>query len=136
MRTVLLSLACWMLAANSLVSLAYGDDKVINTPVIASRLTGDWERKAEDPDGFKPLLTLDHRLSGSWQKSKPTLPMTIAWFVEGGELRILSYYEPNGAFNYRVRTVMIPYELVDDQLTLTIDGQPQVYLRVKRPTPR
>jgi hypothetical protein len=57
--------------------------------------------------------------------------VSIAWFVEGGELRILHYYEPAGAFNYRVKTVMVAYKLADDTLTLTFDGKPSMWKRTK-----
>jgi hypothetical protein len=61
--------------------------------------------------------------------------VSIAWFVEGGELRILHYYEPAGAFNYRVKTLMVPYKLADDILTLTFDGKPSTWQRAKAATP-
>jgi len=102
---------------------AQGDDLKINTPVVSANLIANWESQPEEAADYKQTLHLGRQFTGRWQKSQETLPVSIAWFVEGGELRILYYYEPAGVFNYRVKTIMVPYELADGILTLTFDGK-------------
>jgi len=116
---------------STLWTMARGDDAKINTPVVSSRLQGIWELQPEKQGGFQQRLHLGPALTGEWQRTKETLPMTIAWFVEGNELRILYYYEPDGAFNYRVKTVMAGYKLSADTLALTFDGKATTWVRVK-----
>ena len=57
--------------------------------------------------------------------------MTITWFVEGNELRILHYYESKEPFNYRMKTLTVPYVVDGDTLTLTVDGKPLKWKRLK-----
>jgi hypothetical protein len=114
-----------------LMGRARGDDLKINTPVVSARLSGNWELQPEEAGAHKQTLHLGPQFTGEWQQGRDTLPMSIAWFVEGGELRILHYYEPAGAFNYRVKTVMVAYKLVDDSLMLTLDGKPSTWKRTK-----
>jgi hypothetical protein len=123
----------WLCAI--LVGRASGDELKINTPVVAANLTGRWELQPDAPKEFKQTLHLGQQFTGEWQKSRETLPVSIAWFVEGGELRLLHYYEPNGAFNYRVKTLMVAYTLKDDSLTLTFDNKPTTWKRVKESPP-
>lgn len=118
-----------------IVGRVAGDDLKINTPVVAANLTGRWELQPDGADAFKQTLSLGQQFTGQWQKSRETLPVSIAWFVEGGELRLLHYYEPNGAFNYRVKTLMVAYTLKDDSLTLTFDNKPTTWKRVKELPP-
>jgi hypothetical protein len=108
-----------------------GDDLKINTPVVSANLSGNWELQPEEAAAYKQTLHLGPQFTGEWQRSRETLPVSIAWFVEGGELRILYYYEPAGALNYRVKTLMVPYKLADDILTLTFDGKPSTWKRTK-----
>lgn len=108
------------------------DDTVINTPVAAAQLRGVWELQTADEKQFKQQLSLAGSVEGSWQRSKETLPMTLAWFVEGKELRILHYYEPDKPFNYRVKTLMYRYEVDGDNLELTNDKGTSIWKRIKR----
>lgn len=113
------------------------DDTVINTPVAAAQLRGVWELQTADEKQFKQQLSLAGSVEGSWQRSKETLPMTLAWFVEGKELRILHYYEPDKPFNYRVKTLMYRYEVDGDNLELSNDKGTSIWKRIKRhPRPR
>lgn len=125
--------AIWLCAI--LVGRASGDELKINTPVVSANLTGRWELQPDAPETFKQTLQLGEQFTGQWQRSRETLPVSIAWFVEGGELRILYYYEPNGAFNYRVKTLMVAYTLKDDTLKLTFDNKPTTWKRVKEAPP-
>ena len=118
-----------------LVGRVRGDDLKINTPVVSANLRGNWELQPKESQEFKQTLHLGPQFTGEWQRSRETLPVSIAWFVEGGELRILSYYEPAEAFNYRVRTLMVTYALADDTLTLTFDGKPSTWQRAKVASP-
>ena len=118
-----------------LVGRARGDDLKINTPVVSANLRGNWELQPKEAGEYKQTLHLGPQFTGEWQRSRETLPVSIAWFVEGGELRILHYYEPAGAFNYRVKTLMVTYKLADDTLTLTFDGKPSTWKRSKEATP-
>lgn len=117
--------------AGLFVPCVWGDDSKINTPVVAASLRGDWELQPKGSGEYKQTLHLGPQLTGTWQQSRHTLPVSIAWFVEGGELRILHYFEPDEAFNYRVKTIMASYKLTDDALTLTIDGEPSLWNRSK-----
>jgi hypothetical protein len=125
--TVIGSLCVSALAVNAILA----DDLKINTPVVSANLAGRWELRPEDAAKYKQTLHLGPQFTGEWQRSRETLPVSIAWFVEGGELRILHYHEPAGAFNYRVKTLMVAYKLSDDTLTLTFDGKPTTWTRVK-----
>lgn len=117
------------------VGFVRGDDLKINTPVVSANLAGRWELQPEEAGEYKQTLQFGMRFSGEWQQSRETLPVSIAWFVEGGELRILHYYEPAGAFNYRVRTLMVAYKLSNDTLTLTFDGKATTWKRGKEGAP-
>lgn len=112
---------------------ARGDTAKINTQVVSADLAGTWEAQPEKEGGFKEELHLGPALTGEWHRSARTLPVTIAWFVEGNDLRIL-HYEPAGdAFNDRVKTMIVPYKLSADRLTLalTLDGKPTTWTRGK-----
>src|ERR1041384_2826460 len=103
-----------ILAIISLCSIAtatqvHGDDGVVNTPVILSSLKGDWELQQKAEDGFIQRLRLDGAHSGQWFRSKETLPVSITFYVEGGELLLQHYYEPQGAFNYRLKQLRFSY---------------------------
>src|SRR5437016_3907178 len=91
--TVIVALCFSALAVN----LVRGDDLKINTPVVSANLKGRWELQPEEAGKFKQTLHLGPQFSGEWRTSRETLPVSIAWFVEGGELRLLHYYEPDGA---------------------------------------
>ena len=118
-----------------LVGRAGGDDLKINTPVVSANLSGNWELQPQPATEYKQTLHLGPQFTGEWQRSRETLPVSIAWFVEGGELRILHYYEPAGAFNYRVKTLMVAYKLADDTLTLTMDGNRSTWKRIQEDAP-
>ncbi|WP_339748269.1 hypothetical protein [uncultured Rubinisphaera sp.] len=133
MRLPLSVLAGMCLSVLLFVSV-HGDDLKINTPVVSANLKGNWELQLKEAGAFRQTLQLGPQFSGQWQQSQETHPVTIAWFVEGGELRILHYYEPEGAFNYRVKTLMVPYELDNDILVLTFDGKPSTWKRAKLET--
>lgn len=127
--TVVAALCLFPLVVNS----SRGDDLKINTPVVSASLKGSWELQPDDAGKYRQTLYLGPQFTGTWQQSRETLPVSIAWFVEGGELRILSYYEPHEAFNYRVKTLMVAYKLSNDRLTLTLDGKPTKWKRAKEP---
>lgn len=110
-----------------------GDEIVVNTPVVAGRLRGEWELRPTDGAAFRQRLHLGGSVEGSWRQGRDSLPVTIAWFVEGAELRILHYYEPNGAFNYRVKDLTFAYRIDGDELTLSKDGVTQTWRRVTPP---
>ncbi|MES2794132.1 MAG: hypothetical protein V4719_31250 [Planctomycetota bacterium] len=128
---VIAVLGCFALA----VSPLKGDDLKINTPVVSSSLQGRWELQPEKMGNFKQSLLLGRQFTGHWQQSSETLPVTIAWFVEGGELRILHYYDPKGDTNYRVKTLMVPYKLSKETLKLTFDGKTTTWNRVEELEP-
>ena len=118
-----------------LVGRVRGDDLKINTHVVSANLRANWELQPKEAGEHKQTLHLGPQFTGQWQQSRETLPVSIAWFVEGGELRILHYYEPAEAFDYRVKTLMVPYKLADDILTLTFDGKPSTWKRADVTTP-
>jgi hypothetical protein len=90
----------------SFASLARADDAVINTPLVTAELGGVWQLQPNNRHDYKQELSFGGGLCGTWEQSERTIPVTIAWFVEGGELRILHYYEPYKPGNYRVKTIM------------------------------
>ena len=121
--------------ATLVCGVARGDDATINTPVRSAELSAAWELQPDDKAAFKQTLHLGPGLTGQWQQSEQTHPVTIAWFVEGNELRILHYYVLDKAFNYRVKTLMVAYKLSGDTLSLTFDGKPTTWKRVKPAAP-
>jgi hypothetical protein len=114
---------------------AHADDAKINTPTRIAQLHGTWELQPDDAKAFKQRLQLGPGLAGEWQQSEATKSVGIAWFVEGNDLRLLYYYEPDAAFNYRVKTVMAAYKVSGDTLTLTLDGKQTTWKREKPATP-
>ncbi|MDB5336538.1 MAG: hypothetical protein JWN70_2157 [Planctomycetaceae bacterium] len=64
------------------------DDAVINTPTVLAALQGNWTLQPKTKDGYRQRLSLSTWSSGSWQQSKPSLPVTITFYVEGNELLI------------------------------------------------
>jgi len=108
---------------------------VVNTPAVTSKLQGRWELIPAKKGDFKQRLTLGGQLSGQWQVSEATLPMTLAWFVEGGELRVLHYYEPKAVWNYRVKDLSFKYRIDGDSLSLTRAGETTNWERVKEAGP-
>jgi hypothetical protein len=119
------------------VNRAVADDVVVNTPVVSTILKGYWKLQSDKVDAYQQSLHLGSKLTGEWQKSRETHPFDIAWFVEGGELRILYYHDVDQAFNLRVKTLMVKYTLSHDAntLTLTLDGKPTTWKRVKETAP-
>lgn len=120
------------LIALTISHAARGEDAKINTPVRTAELRDTWELQTEDPATFRQTLHLGPGLTGQWKQSRPSHPVTLAWFVEGNELRLLHYYEPDQPFNYRVKTLMVPYALSGDSLTLTLDGKRTVWKRLRQ----
>jgi hypothetical protein len=118
-----------------LVGRVGGDDMEINTPVVSASLRGNWELQPHGAGEYKQTLHLGPQFSGQWKQSRETLPLSLAWFVEGGELRILHYSQPAGAFNYRVKTLMVAYKLADDTLMLTFNGKPSTWKRIREAAP-
>jgi hypothetical protein len=114
---------------------ARGDEAKINTPVRTTELRGNWQLQPDGATEFKQTLHLGPGLTGQWQRSEPAHPFTLAWFVEGNELRILHYYEPDEPFNYRVKTLIVPYALSGDSLNLTLDGKSTTWKRTKAAAP-
>jgi len=85
------------------------DDAVINTPIVTANLKGEWVLSPAGKEAYKQRLTLGGQLTGEWQMDKKTLPVTLAWFVEGGELRLMYYHEPKEVSNYRVKELRYKY---------------------------
>ena len=123
-----------LLAIMSLFTIATatqvrGDDGVVNTPVILASLNGDWELQQKAADGFVQRLRLDGVHSGQWFRSKETLPVSITFYVEGGELLLQHNYEPRGSFNYRLKQLRFSYQLDRNTLTLKKDGTTEIWKR-------
>ncbi len=132
MRSTAIALGLSVLAPLVATWQLRGDDTVINTPVVTSQLHGEWELQPKDVKDFRQRLSLGGSVQGSWQQSRETLPVTIAWFVEGAELRIFHYYEPSGAFNYRVKDLTFAFKMDKDTLTLTRGGVTQTWKRLPK----
>ncbi len=109
------------------------DDAVINTPTVLANLKGEWELQPKVKDGYRQRLSLNGSACGDWQQSQRTLPVSITFYVEGNELLIQHYYEPKGAFNYRLKQLRYDYKLDGDTLTLKRDGVTETWKRGKRP---
>lgn len=126
LTTVLIALAARPAAA---------DDAVINTPVVLASLQGDWELQPEEPDAYRQRLRFSGSVNGQWHQSPRALPVSITFYVEGRELLIQHYYEPDQPFNYRMKQIRFDYELADDVLTLAGPDEKTVWRRVPRRRP-
>lgn len=125
-KTILLLMGILSIATTAPVR---GDNAVVNTPVILSGLKGDWELQQKAADGFIQRLRLDGAHGGQWFRSQETLPVSITFYVEGGELLLQHYYEPQGAFNYRLKQLRFSYQFDKTTLTLTKDGKTEIWKR-------
>lgn len=125
-KTILLLMGILCIATTAPVR---GDNAVVNTPVLLSGLKGEWELQQKAEDGFVQRLRLDSAQGGQWFRSQETLPVSITYYVEGGELLLQHYYEPQGAFNYRLKQLRFSYQLDKTTLTLTKDGKTEVWKR-------
>ena len=112
---------------------AMADDAVVNTPTILAALKGQWELQPRNTNDYKQRLVLAGSAFGQWHKSESTLPISITFYVEGNELLLQHYYEPNGAFNYRMKQIRFRYKLGDNELALTLDGETQRWKRATQP---
>jgi hypothetical protein len=130
LRTIWAYLAA-VVALASVVAPSLGDEAVVNTPAVTGKLQGAWEMVPAGKGDFKQRLTLGRQLSGEWQMSEAELPVTMAWFVEGGELRVLYYHEPKEVNNYRVKDLIFKYRVDGDSLSLTRDGKTTSWKRMK-----
>jgi hypothetical protein len=111
---------------------AVADDAVVNTPTIIGSLRGVWELQPKDNDAYKQRLSFNSPQCGEWQQSKPTLPVSITFYVEGNELLLQHYYEPKNAFNYRLKQLRYGYKLDGETLTLTRDGLTETWQRIDK----
>lgn len=111
-----------------LVGRAGGDDLKINTPVVSANLRGNWELQPRAAAEYKQTLHLGPQFTGEWQQSRESLPTSIAWFVEGGELRILHYYEPAGESRADAPG---PVQTGGRHAHAYIDGKPTAWKRIK-----
>lgn len=109
------------------------DDAIINTPVVIATLKGDWELQPKGEGEYRQRHSFDGSRCGEWHRSKAALPVSTTFYVEGNELMIQYYHEPNGAFNYRLMQDRYGYKLDGDTLTLTRGGMSQVWKRVAGP---
>jgi hypothetical protein len=108
------------------------DDAVVNTPTIIGNLRGEWELQPKVKDAYKQRLSFTSPQCGEWQQSKETLPVSITFYVEGGELLLQHYYEPTKAFNYRLKQLRYGYKLDGETLTLTRDGTSETWKRISK----
>jgi RNA polymerase sigma factor (sigma-70 family) len=107
-------------------------DAVVNTPTILGKLQGEWELQPKTEGEYKQRMVFTASSSGNWQRSKETLPVSITYYVEGRELLIQFYHEPNGAFNYRLKQLRFEYKLDEGILTLTAGDATQTWKRVPK----
>ena len=114
---------------------AAADDTVINTPVVLASLQGDWELQPDEPDAYRQRLRFRGSVNGQWHQSARALPVSITFYVEGRELLIQHYYEPDQPFNYRLKQIRFDYELADDVLTLVGPDEKTVWRRVSKRRP-
>jgi hypothetical protein len=127
-KTILLLMCIVSIATTAPVR---GDNAVVNTPVLLSALKGEWELQQKAEDGFTQRLRLDGTQGGQWFRSQETLPVSITYYVEGGELLLEHYYVPQVALNYGlyVKQLRFSYQLDKTTLTLTKDGKTEVWKR-------
>jgi hypothetical protein len=114
---------------------AAADDAVINTPVVLASLQGDWEIQPVEPGAYRQRLRISGSTAGQWHQSARALPVSITFYVEGNELLIQHYYEPDRPFNYRIKQLRFGYELNGDVLTLVGPQEKTVWRRVARRRP-
>jgi RNA polymerase sigma factor (sigma-70 family) len=125
-------------AEKPLVAKAAARDVVVNTPTILGKLQGEWELQPKVENEYKQRISFTTGNSGSWQRSEGTLPVTITYYVEGQELLIQHNYEPNGAFNYRLKQLRFEYAISNDKsiLTLTAGDKTQTWKRSPKANPK
>jgi hypothetical protein len=111
-------------------------DAVVNTPTILGQLQGEWELQPRTEGEYRQRMLFTASSSGNWQRSKETLPVSITYYVEGRELLIQFYHEPNGAFNYRLKQLRFEYTLDKDILTLTAGEVTQTWKRIPKANPK
>jgi hypothetical protein len=103
---------------------AVADDSVVNTPVVLTSLKGDWELLPPNRVEYKQRLHFGGSACGQWQQTARALPTSITFYIDGNELLLQHYYEPDTPFNYRLKQLRFRYELAGDTLTLTgTDGK-------------
>ncbi len=125
-------------AEKPLVAKVAARDVVVNTPTILGKLQGEWELQPKVENEYKQRVSFTTGNSGSWQRSEGTLPVTITYYVEGQELLIQHNYEPNGAFNYRLKQLRFEYAISNDKstLTLTAGEKTQTWKRIPKANPK
>ena len=74
------ALSAAVLLLFTLVNRTLADDQVIDAVSSKPPLRGEWELQPEQVDDFRETLHLGPQCTGEWRQSKPTLPVTIAWF--------------------------------------------------------
>ncbi len=125
-------------AEKPLVAKVAARDVVVNTPTVLGKLQGEWELQPKVENEYKQRISFTTGNSGSWQRSEGTLPVTITYYVEGQELLIQHNYEPNGAFNYRLKQLRFEYAISNDKsiLTLTAGDKTQTWKRIPKANPK
>ena len=113
---------------------ARADDAVIDTQQVILALVGEWELAPKSDDQFKQRLNLNGGtcVCGIWLQTDKTLPTSITYYVEGNELLLQYYHEPNRVGNYRLKQLRFSYKLDGDVLTLTRDDVSDTWKRIKR----
>ena len=112
---------------------AAADDAVVNTPTIIAALKGEWELHPNAKGDYKQRLHFDGSRCGEWHQSKESLPVSTTFYVEGKELLIQFDYEPNVAFNYRLKQLRFGYKLDAETLTLKREGVTEIWKRIDEP---
>lgn len=126
---IVLAIACLAVAGRPTPVRA--DDTVVNTPGVLAALKGRWELRPEARDAFKQRLSFDGTsCCGYWQRSNETLPMNITFYIEGTELLLQYYHEPNLVNNYRMRQIRFNYKLSGETLILKRGGVTETWKRV------
>lgn len=130
MRYPLTTLVAAIISIASPTCRVAADEAVVNTPTVVAALKGEWELQPAAADGYKQRLTFDGSRCGEWKKSKETLPASLTFYVEGNELLLRHYYEPKGAFNYRLKQLRYRYKLDEDKLALTTGDATETWARL------
>lgn len=134
MKLLWLALAAVTIAVPSMVTTALTDDVVVNTQQVISGLVGEWELQPQSNDHYQQRLKFNGGTCacGTWLQKEKTLSTSITFYVEGNELLLQYYYEPNRVGNYRLKQLRFNYKLEGDVLTLTRNGGSQTWLRINK----
>lgn len=107
-----------------------------NTPTVLAALRGRWqELDHEEGDDFNQTLVFSGGSLAQWKRDPQTHPVSVTYYVEGSELVLQFYHEPETSFDYRMKQLRFDYNLDGDSLMLTREGVTTRLHRIREQDP-